>query len=50
VRRLMEEVGHPVTRLVRTSLGPVILGNLKAGRVRHLTRHEVSSLYSSVGL
>ncbi len=50
VRRLMEEVGHPVTRLVRTSLGPVILGNLKAGRVRHMTRHEVSSLYSSVGL
>ena len=38
VRRLLEEVGHPVSRLVRTQLGPVSLGTLKAGRVRHLAR------------
>ena len=50
VRRLLEEVGHPVSRLVRTQLGPVTLGTLKAGRVRHLTRGEVSALHHLVGL
>ena len=28
VRRLLAEVGHPVTRLVRTSIGPIRLGRL----------------------
>ena len=50
VRRLLAEVGHPVRRLVRTSFGPVHLGNLKPGRLRHLTRHEVGALYGAVGL
>lgn len=49
VRRLLAEVGHPVQRLVRTAVGPVLLGNLKAGRSRHLTRHEVGALYQAVG-
>ncbi|MDQ6648725.1 MAG: rRNA pseudouridine synthase [Actinomycetota bacterium] len=50
VRRLLEAVGHPVSRLVRTSVGPVQLGTLKAGRLRHLTRHEVGALYRAVDL
>lgn len=50
IRRLMEAVGRPVNRLVRTQLGPVQLGTLKAGRVRHLTLHEVSALHKLVGL
>jgi 23S rRNA pseudouridine2605 synthase len=50
VRRLMDAVGRPVSRLVRTQLGPVQLGSLKAGRVRHLTRHEVAALYKLVDL
>lgn len=50
VRRMMDAVGRPVSRLVRTSLGPVQLGSLKAGRVRHLTRHEVAALYKLVDL
>ncbi len=50
VRRIMDAVGRPVSRLVRTSLGPVQLGSLKAGRVRHLTRHEVAALYQLVDL
>lgn len=47
VRRMMAEVGHPVQRLIRTAVGPVKLGHLKPGRLRHLTRHEVSALYAS---
>lgn len=50
VRRMMDAVNRPVSRLVRTQLGPVQLGSLKAGRVRHLTRHEVAALYKLVDL
>jgi 23S rRNA pseudouridine2605 synthase len=49
VRRLMDEVGHPVLRLVRTSIGPIKLGDLKAGRTRRLSAAEVASLFKSVG-
>ena len=50
VRRLLEEVGYPVQRLVRTSVGPVNLGNLRAGKTRPLTREELGELYRIVGL
>jgi 23S rRNA pseudouridine2605 synthase len=49
VRRLMEEVGYPVTRLVRTAIGPVRLGDLKPGRHRRLNRGEVAALFKAVG-
>jgi pseudouridine synthase len=50
VRRLLAEVGHPVRRLVRTSVGPVRLGSLKPGTVRGLSTVEIGELYFSVGL
>ncbi|HEX6235094.1 MAG TPA: pseudouridine synthase [Jiangellaceae bacterium] len=50
VRRLLEAVGHPVERLVRTNLGPIKLGDLRVGNTRRLTRDEVGSLYREVGL
>jgi 23S rRNA pseudouridine2605 synthase len=50
VRRLMEEVGHPVTRLLRTQIGPIKLGDLKVGRTRVLGKAEVGSLMTSVGM
>lgn len=50
VRRLLEEVGHPVTRLVRTQVGPIRLGDLKPGRTRVLSKTEVGSLMTQVGL
>ncbi|HEV2087501.1 MAG TPA: pseudouridine synthase, partial [Cryptosporangiaceae bacterium] len=50
VRRLLEEVGHPVSRLVRTAIGPVRLASLKPGKLRHLTRPEVGELFSAVDL
>ncbi|HET8662597.1 MAG TPA: pseudouridine synthase [Micromonosporaceae bacterium] len=49
VRRLLEEVGHPVSRLVRTAIGPVKLGGLKPGRTRRLTRPELAALFAAVG-
>jgi 23S rRNA pseudouridine2605 synthase len=50
VRRLLDEVGFPVQRLVRTAVGEVRLGNQRPGRFRALTRAEVGSLYRSVGM
>jgi 23S rRNA pseudouridine2605 synthase len=50
VRRMLDEVGHPVLRLVRTQVGPVALGNLKPGKMRRLTQPEVGQLYQAVGL
>jgi 23S rRNA pseudouridine2605 synthase len=50
VRRMLAEVGHPVSRLVRTEVGPVSLGNLKPGKHRRLSQQEVGALYKAVGL
>jgi 23S rRNA pseudouridine2605 synthase len=44
VRRMCEAVGHPVTRLVRTRIGPVSDRSLKPGTWRELTPSEVRSL------
>ena len=50
VRRMLEEVGHPVQRLVRTSVGPVQLGSQRAGKIRALTPQELSALFKAVGM
>ena len=50
VRRMLEHVGHPVQRLVRTAVGPVQLGAQKSGRLRPLSRQELGALYELVGL
>ncbi len=50
VRRMMEEVGHPVSQLVRTQVGPIVIGNLKPGKHRKLSQQEIGALYRAVGL
>src|SRR5579875_2112930 len=50
VRRMLAEVGHPVTRLVRTQFGPIKLGRLAPGTSRGLTTAEIGELYAAVGL
>jgi len=44
IRRLLETLGVGVLRLVRVSVGPLDLGNLKKGAVRSLTPLEVRAL------
>jgi 23S rRNA pseudouridine2605 synthase len=46
VRRMFESVGTRVDRLVRTSIGPLMLGRLKPGQFRRLGPPEVSALYA----
>ncbi len=44
VRRMMDAVGHPVSKLRRIRLGGVSLGKLPVGEVRPLTEAEVARL------
>jgi 23S rRNA pseudouridine2605 synthase len=48
VRRMFDAVGHPVTRLVRVAIGPVKLGDLRAGKTRRLNSQEISDLFKAV--
>ena len=50
VRRMLEAVGLPVRRLIRTRVGPVRLGRMKAGELRDLSHDEVRDLYRTAGL
>jgi 23S rRNA pseudouridine2605 synthase len=49
VRRMMDEVGHPVSRLVRTAVGPIRLGDMRPGGFRRLSNAEVGALFKAVG-
>lgn len=49
IRRMCEAVDHPVIRLVRTRIGPLVDRKLKPGEWRELTRDEVRGLEIAVG-
>ena len=44
IRRTMERLGHPVVRLVRVRMGPLLLGRLGSGKVRVLRAEEIAQL------
>ena len=44
VRRMMDAVGHPVRRLVRTAIGPLADPNLEPGASRQVTIEEIGRL------
>ena len=50
VRRLLDAVDHPVSRLVRTKIGDVQLGHQRPGTLRKLNPVEIAQLYKAVGL
>jgi 23S rRNA pseudouridine2605 synthase len=49
VRRMLQAVGHPVTKLRRTHYAGLVLGNLPTGTVRALTDAEVRQLHRAAG-
>ena len=44
VRKMTAAVGHPTLRLIRVAIGPIVLGDLKPGQWRDLTREEIAQL------
>lgn len=44
IRRVAEQLGHPVLRLERIAIGPLRLGSLQPGQYRSLTAAEVHRL------
>lgn len=50
VRRLLEAVGHPVSKLKRVALGPLSSKGLEPGQFRHLTPLEVKGFLKGVGV
>ena len=50
VRLMCASVGHPVSQLVRTRIGEVLLGRLAPGKTRPLSGRELASLKAQLGL
>ena len=50
IRRLLEALDMRVLRLVRVSIGPLQLGDLRKGRARQLTAKEKQSLDRAIAL
>jgi 23S rRNA pseudouridine2605 synthase len=46
VRRILQNVGHPVSRLRRVSFGGISTEGLEIGAWRHLTSNEMNTLRS----
>jgi 23S rRNA pseudouridine2457 synthase len=44
VRRMTAAVGHPTLRLIRIAIGSIVLGNLKPGEWRELTKSETDHI------
>ena len=47
IRRLLEAVGHEVTRLMRVAYGGLELGRLQPGEWREVTRSEIETAFPS---
>lgn len=50
VRRLFDQLEHPVLDLVRTQVGPITLGGLRPAQIRPLTPDQMRELYTAAGL
>jgi 23S rRNA pseudouridine2605 synthase len=48
IRRMFKALGHEVSRLARTQIGRIKLGELRSGKWRTLTEPEIKSLLSRV--
>jgi len=50
IKRLMDQVGHPVVKLKRIAFGPLRLEGLLRGAFREVTGREMAALKAGVDL
>lgn len=50
IRRMFKSIGNPVSRLIRTAVGTVELGDLGAGQYRRLSTAEIDELRTLAGV
>ena len=43
IRNIMEHLGLQVNRLIRTSFGPFVLGNIQIGELREINKKQLES-------
>lgn len=48
IRRVAEQLGHPVLSLHRLAIGPIKLGHLAPGKARPLRDHELTQLHQTI--
>lgn len=48
IRKVAEQLGHPVLRLHRVAIGPILLGSVPSGQYRSLTPGEIEYLQAQV--
>jgi 23S rRNA pseudouridine2605 synthase len=46
IRHMCAALGHPVKRLIRVRIGPLLIGKLQPGEWRKLTSHEIAQIKS----
>lgn len=49
IREMFFRIDHPVIKLKRTAIGPIRIGNLKAGEIRELKKQEIEELFVFCG-
>lgn len=45
LRRMFDEIGHPILRLIRTRIGHFTIGTLKPGELRKLSYKEIEKVF-----
>jgi 23S rRNA pseudouridine2605 synthase len=50
IRRMLQHVGHPVSRLIRKRIDGIVLGHLGPGELRPLRDEEVEKLKQNTGM
>lgn len=50
VRRMLAKVGHPVKKLTRVGMGPLLLSKVALGEWRELSRDELARLKKAAGM
>ena len=47
IRRMFQQIGYPIVKLLRTSIGTISLGDLKKGNYKEISRQEAYAIFNT---